>query len=118
MIHRASSAGPFGGGGVTTSVFGIDDLVFGANADGSIISLQGVVRSSLADEPTIVCQFPPTTSYLMVASNLIKLMTPLESATIQKLEEDALGAIFNPDGRSESETPETPRAMTPTGQYL
>lgn len=124
VLLVTKAGGPFGGGG-QPSVFSVDDLRLMQSADGNPIAWQGVVFDGEpgVDEQVrvrVVCQFPHNSNYILVNSELVETMTPVEAATQQRAEDTFMTSLFGPDAVAASGDGGEAVLAVPTspGQYL
>lgn len=94
MVQRGGSS-PFGGG--SQAVFAVDELRMVAGPDEEVLGWQGRVGE------TVVCQFPASSSYLLVDRCAVEVLSPMQVARNQKEEEDMLRAEFPQQAKSADE---------------
>lgn len=79
------------GGSSRSTVIGIHKLIHKFDSAGKLFAYQGVNAAG-----DLITEFPAGTTYLVVRSDLVKALTPVEAAKMHKEEEEEVEKALGP----------------------
>jgi hypothetical protein len=88
IVYRSGGLG----GQSRPTVIGVDKFNHVVDSSGRVIAYQGV-----DDADEVQVEFPAGTQYLFIKGTLVKSMTPLEAAKLQKEEDEEFERVLGKD---------------------
>lgn len=85
IVYRSGGLG----GPSRPTVIGVSAFEHVVDSSGRVIAYQGLDEAS-----QVVVEFPAGTQYLFIKGSLVKAMTPIEAAQLQKDEDEEVEKVF------------------------